>query len=80
MYCASIFVENLKLEEPRSSNELVVAVTPTVVVFLMISILTLITGFACGYYIRGRKCKASQLFAVPFYEDVDVLPSAMEHQ
>ena len=73
------------IEESRSSDELVVAVTSTVVVFVVISILTLIAGFACGYYIRGRTCKESSKkigkpAAAPFYEDVDVLPSAMEHQ
>ena len=74
-------------------NELVVAVTSTVVVFLVISILILVAGFACGYYIRGQKCKepsketqnnpvsiASKPAAAPFYEDIDVLPSAVEHQ
>ena len=72
---------------------MVVAVTSAVVVVLVISILTLIAGFACGYYIRGRKCKepsketqnnplsiASKPAAALFYEDVDVLPNAMEHQ
>ena len=81
------------MEESRSSDELVVAVTSTVVVFLVISILILIAGFVCGYYIRGQKCKessketsnnpvsiASQLAAAPYYEDVDVLSSAVEHQ
>ena len=73
------------MEEPRSSDELVGAVSSTVVVFLVISILTLIAGFACGYYIRGRKCKKSSKktgkpAAAPFYEDIDVLPSAVEHQ
>ena len=88
-----IIITGIEVEEPRSSNEFVVAVSSTVVVFLVISILTLIAGFACGYYIRGRKCKepskktpnnpvsiASQPAAAPFYEDVDVLPSAVEHQ
>ena len=81
------------MEESRSLDELVVAVTSTVVVFLVISILILIAGFACGYYIRGQKCKessketqnnpvsiANKPAAAPFYEDIDVLPSAVEHQ
>ena len=82
------------MEETRSSDELVVAISSTVVVFLVISILTLIAGFACGYYLRGRKLSkktsnnpgpisiASQQAAASYYEDVDVLPSAaaVEHQ
>ena len=63
------------------------------VVFLVISIVTLTGGFACGYYYRGQKYKepskkmqdnplSSQPgpAAAPLYEDVDVLPSAVEHQ
>ena len=56
----------------------------------MISILTLIAGFASGYYFRGRKCNESSIKtqdsrtpsqpAVPLYEDVDTIPSALEHQ
>ena len=80
------------MEETRSSDELVVAISSTVVVFLVISILMLIAGFACGYYLRGRKLSkktsnnpgpisiASQQAAAPYYEDVDVLPSAVKHQ
>ena len=80
------------MEETRSPDELVVAISSTVVVFLMIFILTLIAGFACGYYLRGRKLSkktsnspapisiASRQAAAPYYEDVDVLPNAVEHQ
>ena len=81
------------MEESRSFDELMVAVTSIVILFLMISILTFIAGFVCGYYIRGRKCKepskktsnspvsiASKPAAAPYYEDVDVLPNAMKHQ
>ena len=73
------------MEESSSSDELVVAVSSTVVVFLVISILTLIAGFVCGYYIRDRKCKESSKktgkpAAVPFYEDIDMLPSAVQYQ
>ena len=79
------------MEETGASDKLVVAVSSTVVVFLVISMLTLIGGFACGYYFRGRKYKeslkktqdnptSSQPAAAPLYEDVDVLPSAAEHR
>ena len=79
------------MEETGSSYKLVVAVSSTIVVFLVISIVTLIGGFVCGYYFRGRKYKesfkktqdnpiSSQPAAAPLYEDVDVLPSASEHQ
>ena len=83
----------VEIEETRSSDELVLAVISTVVVFLVIFILTLIAGFTCGYYIRGQKCKetfkqtpsnpvsiASQPATAAVYEDMDVLPSAVEHQ
>ena len=80
------------MEETRSSDELVVAISSTVVVFLVIFILTLIAGFACGCYFRGRKLSkktsnspgpisiASQQAAASYYEDVDVLPNVVEHQ
>ena len=83
----------MEFEEPRSrpeSDELVAAVTSTVIVFLVISILTLIAGFASGYYFRGRKCneackktqdcRTPSQPAVPLYEYVDTAPSAVEHQ
>ena len=51
-----IIITGIEVEEPRSSNEFVVAVSSTVVVFLVISILTLIAGFVCGYYVyQGSK-------------------------
>ena len=46
-------VGNLKTKD---SNELVAAVSSTVIIFLVISILTLTAGFASGYFFRGRKC------------------------
>ena len=46
------------IEETRSSDELVLAVISTVVVFLVIFILTLIAGFACVYYIDSTALKA----------------------
>ena len=80
----------------RSSDELVVAVSSTISVLFVTSILALIAGFACGYYFRGRKCKELSMKTVsqdnpvsviahqpttgPLYEDVDVLQSAVEHQ
>ena len=88
MYYALICIGNLKVEETGPSNKLVVTVSATVVVFLVISILTLIGGCVCGYYFRGRKYNkktqdnplSSQPAAAPHYEEVNVLPSAMEHQ
>jgi uncharacterized protein YneF (UPF0154 family) len=75
------------IEESRCSDELIAAVSSTIVVFLMISILTLIAGFASGYYFRGRKCKESckktQNYpqpTSPLYEDVGAIPSAVERQ
>ena len=76
---------NLQADESRSSNELAAAVSSTMIVFLMISILTFITGFVFGRYfrIRDRKYKESPKNtnqpAAPLYEDVGV-PSAVEHQ
>ena len=77
----------MQTEESRSLDELAAAVSSTVVVFLVISILTFITGFAFGHYIRGRKYKespkktqVSNQPVMPLYEDVNVLPSDVEHQ
>ena len=85
-----IFVglEKIESEESRSTNGLTAAVSCAAVAFLMISLLTFIAGCVCGHYF-GRKSKqpsrgtpdhplANQ--PVPLYEDVNVLPSAMEHQ
>ena len=73
-----------------ASDEIAAAVSSTIVVFLVISILTLIAGFASGYYFRGRKCNESSVktqdchipsqSAVPLYEDVGAVPSVVEHQ
>ena len=73
----------------ESSDVLGVTLSSTIVSFLIISILTFIAGFVCGHYF-GRKYKglliknissnspiASQ--PVPLYEDVNVLPSTLEH-
>jgi hypothetical protein len=72
------------IEESRCSDELVAAVSSTIVVFLVISMLTLTAGFASGYYFRDRKCKESSTIssqpAAALYEDIDVIPSAAEHQ
>ena len=62
-----------------------------IIVFLAISILTFIVGFVCGHY-SFRKYKESPIKraqdknsvsnqpAAPLYEDIDVLPSAVENQ
>ena len=72
-----------------SSDELAAAVSSTVVVFLVISILTFIIGFMFGHYFQiwdrkyedsPKKTQVSSQSATPVYEDVDVLPSAVEHQ
>ena len=71
--------------ESRMSHEiLTAAVSSSVVAFLMISILTLATGVACGYYFmlrRRRKQSSSPSRPTePLYDDV-ILPqtSAVEH-
>jgi hypothetical protein len=75
------------IEESRCLDELVAAVSSTIVVFLVISISTLTAGFASGYYFRGRKCNESckktqscPQPTAPLYEYVDAIPSAAEHQ
>ena len=53
-----------------------------VVVFLIISLLIFVIGFVCGHH-SGRKRKQSSSSLnqpVALYEDVNVLPSAVEHQ
>ena len=71
-----------KTEESSSPNVLTVAVSTTVAAFLVFSLLTFVAGFVCGHYF-GRKYKQSSSSLnqpVPLYEDVNVLPSAVEHQ
>ena len=71
-----------KAEEARSVNILAAAVSSTVVAVLIGFLFSFITGFACGHYF-GRKSKRSSSSLnqpVTLYEDVNVLPSAMEHQ
>jgi hypothetical protein len=56
------------------------AVSSTVTV-LAISILTLATGVACGYYfVRRKQSSLSNQLTEPLYDDVNVLPTAVEHQ
>ena len=78
----------MKREKSRSSDVLAGALSSTIVLFLVLSISTLIAGFLCGHYF-GRKYEKSskKIPALPkpsqpvaLYEDVDVLPSAVEHQ
>ena len=69
-------------EESSSPNVLTAAISSTVAAFLVISVLTFVAGFACGHHF-GRKYKQSSSSLnqpMPLYEDVNVLPSAVEHQ
>ena len=71
-----------KTEESRSPDVLTAAVSSTGAAFLVISLLTFVAGFVCGHYF-GRKytVQTSSLSQpVPLYEDMNVLPSAVEHQ
>ena len=72
--------------EARSSHVLLTAAVSSTVVFLMISVLTLATGIACGYYFvrqRHKQSSSSSQPTEPLYEDVilNALPqaSAVEH-
>ena len=80
----------MKIEESRSSADLlVVAFSSSMILLFIISISTFIAGFVCSHHF-GQKHKgpparkistppiASQL--VPLYEDVNVLPGAKENQ
>ena len=64
-----------------STNILAAVVSCAAVAVLVIFLLIFITGFVCGHYF-GRKYKQSSSLnqPVPLYEDVNVLPSAVEHQ
>ena len=77
----------LKIEESRSSDLLTVALSSTIVPFLIISISIFIAGFLCGHHF-GRKYKGPsarkmptppiESQPVPLYEDVNVLPAGDE--
>ena len=76
-----------KIEESRSSDLLVMALSSTIVPFFIISISTFIAGFLCGHYF-GRKYKgplARKILTPPIasqpvslYEDVNMLPAGAE--
>ena len=70
--------------ESRTSHEILTAAVSSTVAFLVTSVLTLATGIACGYYFMlRRRCKQSSSSnqpTEPLYEDVNPLPSAVEHQ
>ena len=70
--------------ESRTSHEiLTAAVSSSVVAFLVISILILATGVACDYYFvrqRRKQSSSSNQPTEPLHEDVNALPSAVEHQ
>ena len=78
--------ENTGTEESRSTNDiLTAAVSSTVAAFIVISLLTIFAGSKCDYCLVRQRDKQlpSSSQPVPFYEDVNVLPSAstaMEHQ
>ena len=70
--------------ESRISHEiLTAAVSSSVVAFLVISVLILATGIACGYYFmrrrRFKQSSSSNQPIEPLYKDVNALPSAVEH-
>jgi hypothetical protein len=72
-----------KTQESRSSDGiiLITAVSSSVVTFLVISILILLaTGFACFVRRRYKQSPSSSQPTEPLYEDVNVLPAAVEHQ
>jgi hypothetical protein len=68
--------------ESRSSHDIIlmVAVSSTVVAFLEISVLTLAAGV--HYFVRRRRKQSSSSSqpTEPLYDDVNVLPAAVEHQ
>ena len=68
----------------RTSHEILTAAVSSTISFLVISVLTLATGVACGYYFVRRRRKqlisSSNQPTEPLYEDVNPLPSAVKHQ
>jgi membrane protein implicated in regulation of membrane protease activity len=66
--------------ESRSSRVLLTAaVSSSVVTFL---VLTLAAGVACGYYFvrqRHKQSSSSNQSTEPLYDDVNTLPTAVEH-
>ena len=81
-----LYHNNTQDLESRASHETLIA--SSVVAFLVISILTLATGVACGYYFilrrRRKQSSSSNQPTEPLYEDVILntlpQPSALEHQ
>ena len=72
-----------KTQESRSSHVLLTVAVSSTVSFLVISVLTLATGVAYGYYFMRRRHKQSSLSdqpTEPVYDNV-ILPqtSAVEH-
>ena len=73
-------------QESRISHEILTAAVSSTISFLVISVLTSATGVACGYYFmrRQRRKQSSSLITnqpmEPLYEDVNPLPSVVEHQ
>jgi hypothetical protein len=62
---------------------LTAAVSSSVVAFLVISVLTLAAGIACGrYFVRQRRKQSSSSSqpTEPLYDDVNAVPTAVEHQ
>jgi hypothetical protein len=74
----------LDRNESRSSHVLLTAaVSASVVAFLVISVLILAAGVACDYYFvrqRRKQSSSSSQPTEPLYEDVNTLPTAVEHQ
>ena len=71
-----------KVEEVRSINIFAASISSTVIASLVIIVFSFITGFVCGHYFGQKSKQTSSLLNQPvaLYEDVSVLPSAVEHQ
>lgn len=58
------------------SDVLAAALSSTILIFLVISIITFLTGCLCGHFfsIKFRSSKGSTINQVPEYEDIDAHP------
>jgi hypothetical protein len=69
--------------ESRSSHLILTAAVSSTVTVVAMSVLTLATGVACGYYFvrqRRKQSSSSNQPTEPLYDDVNALSTAVEHQ
>ena len=79
------YAGDLTLQQSDNCDKVTVLVTSLVSVFVVLLVIVFIIGFICGHCFIGRKFSKSESpksreAPLPLYEDVRVLPSAMQPQ